>query len=127
MSKFIAILFTLTLVIVLLTSFTANYNQNPGIEIPENIEAIFSKSCLGCHSVKSKNYKAKMKLKLDELGSMKTSKLVSKLSKIAKEIEKGDMPTKKFRANYPEKVPTDAENKMLVDWARSAANKLAGE
>jgi len=127
MSKFIALLISLTAVIALLTSFTTNLKQNPGIEIPKNVEAIFSKSCLGCHSATSKNYKAKMKLKLDELGSMKTSKLVSKLSKIAKEIEKGNMPTKKFRAKYPEKVPTEEENKLLVDWARSAASKLAGE
>ncbi len=127
MSKFISLLFVLTTATVLLTSFKTNINQNTGIEIPQNIDAIFAKSCTGCHSVDSKNYKAKMKLKLDELGSMKTSKLVSKLSKIAKEIEKGDMPTKKFRANYPEKVPTDEENKMLIDWARSTASQLAGE
>ena len=100
---------------------------NQSFTIPENIDAIFTKSCYGCHSVESTTYKAKMKLKLDQLGTMKLSKLVSKLNKIAKEVEKGDMPTKKFAANYPDKMPTDEENKILIDWARNSAKQLAGE
>jgi len=132
MKKVIYLFSTLSLLAITLSSYNfAGKNNTPfavePFQIPKNIDAIFTKSCYGCHSVESTTYKAKMKLKLDQLTSMKTSKLVSKLSKIAKEIEKGDMPTKKFRANYPEKVPTDEENKILIDWARASASKLAGE
>ena len=68
-----------------------------------------------------------MKLKFDELPLMKKGKLISKLSKIAREVEKGDMPTKKFIKEFPDKVPTDEEKKVLIEWARNASKDLAGE
>ncbi len=97
------------------------------LEIPENIQAILDKSCTGCHNSESQNSKAKMKLKLDQLTSMSVSKQVSKLSKIAKTVEKGKMPTKKFKEHYPDRMPTDDERKELIDWARNTANRLLGD
>ena len=96
-------------------------------EIPENINAIFKNSCYGCHNSESKNEKAKKKLQIDMLSSMSTVKLASKLNKIAREVEKGEMPTEKFAEKYPERVPTDEARKTLVEWAKSTAEELAGE
>jgi len=132
MNKIIT-LFSIALVaIVSLSSLdlaenTTIISSEDTFEIPENINAIFDKSCYGCHNSESSNMKAKMKLKLDGLTTMKKSKMISKLSKIAKEVEKGDMPTKKFIENYPENVPTSEEKAILIDWARKASAELAGE
>ena len=132
MNKFITLLSLAFIVIVSLSSFDLTKISKVGsaedpFVIPENIDTIFKGSCYGCHSIDSKNYKAKMKLKLDELETMKKSKLISKLNQIAKEVEKGDMPTKKFVKEYPDKIPTNEEKKVLIDWARNAVTELAGE
>jgi hypothetical protein len=132
MNKFIAFLCLALIVILSFSSFNLIISKNTSssedtFEIPENIDTIFKGSCYGCHSIESKNYKARMKLKLDQLTIMKKSKLISKLSKIAKEVEKGDMPTKKFVEEYPNRVPTNEEKKILIDWARNAVRELTGE
>ncbi len=130
MNKFLTLLSILFIIYLLISSFSIvnpPVEKATGFEIPKNIDTIFSNSCYSCHNVESKNYKAKMKLKLDELGTMKLSKLVSKLNKIAKEVEKGDMPTKKFAANYPDKMPSDEDKNTLINWARNSAKELAGE
>ena len=110
-----------------LASTSVEYTSEITFEIPQNIEAIFNESCFACHNSDSKNMKAKMKLKLDGLSSMKKSKMISKLSKIAKEIEKGDMPTKKFLAKYPDKALSDENKKALIEWANRSAAELAAE
>lgn len=132
MNKLLLFLILSMIGIALLSSFNLKHtqlaeSQNSAFTVPENIDVIFSKSCYSCHSVESTTYKAKMKLKLDELETMKLSKLISKLNKIAKEVGKGDMPTKKFAKNYPDKMPTDEDKKTLINWARNSAKKLAGE
>ena len=58
---------------------------------------------------------------------MKTSKLVGKLSKIATKVEKGKMPTKKFKERYPDRQLTADEKTALIEWARGYAGELAGE
>ena len=132
MKNIIAILFIAGMFVFTLSGFNNTEINNDAIaqetfEVPENITAIFEKSCMGCHNAKSKNKKAKLKLKLDQLSTLKKSKLISKLSKIAKEVEKGDMPTKKFAEHNPDRMPTVEEQKELIDWARNTANSLAGE
>lgn len=132
MNKTIAFLSIAIIAIVSLSSLklantTVISSSDDAFEIPENIDAIFNESCYGCHNSESNNMKAKMKLKLDGLTTMKKSKMISKLSKIAKEVEKGDMPTKKFLAKYPDKALSDENKKVLIDWAKSSAAELAGE
>jgi len=132
MNKTIAFLSIAIIAIVSLSSLnlantTVISSSEDAFEIPENIDAIFNESCYGCHNSESNNMKAKMKLKLDDLTTMKKSKMISKLSKIAKEVEKGDMPSKKFLAKYPDKALSDEDKKALIEWAKSSAAELAGE
>ncbi len=132
MNKFIALLGISLIALFSLVSFNIDNSieitpVEDKFEIPENIDKIFNASCYACHGGESKNYKARMKLKLDQLSTLKKSKLVSKLGKIAKEVEKGDMPTKKFVKKNPEKIPSDDDRKAIIDWARKAAEDLVGE
>ncbi|MCB0494526.1 MAG: heme-binding domain-containing protein [Cyclobacteriaceae bacterium] len=104
-------------------SAETNSSGDP-LVIPENINAILQKSCYGCHNTNSKGEKSKAKLNLDELPTLKKSKLAPKLHKIAEVLEEGKMPPEKFAQKFPEKVPTDEEKKALMDWAGSAASSL---
>ncbi len=122
-------LFALLAGLFLLAAFTlpeinSSVPEKGEFEIPENINAIFEKSCFGCHNSESDYQKAKDKMMIDKLGDLKKSKLVAKLNKIGKEVSEGEMPPEKFVAKYPDRVPTDAERQALVDWAKNAIKTL---
>lgn len=101
--------------------------QDETFQIPADVQKVLDNSCTGCHSSEAKNTKAKMKLKFDEMGSMKTFKLAGKLSDIAKEIEEDKMPPSKAIEKYPDIKLSAEEKALVVDWAKEAAAKLAGE
>lgn len=103
--------------------------SSPGMdhhfEIPDNVMQVIDKSCYGCHNSESQSDKAKKKLQFDELGDLKTYKLVGKLTDIADVVANSDMPPEKFLAKKPEATPTAVEKKILADWAESTAKKLS--
>lgn len=99
------------------------------IEIPENVQLIFDNKCIRCHSAESKTSKSKSKLNFDKFtnGDYSTSKLVSKIGKISKQINKNGMPPKKFLAKNPDKKLTEEESKLIIDWATEQQKILVGE
>lgn len=122
------LLFGIVISTFILSAFNSNSAVMPVDEsfvVPENISAILDKSCVMCHNSESSNTKAKMKLKFEDLADMKVSKQISKLSKIAKEVNKGDMPPEKFTAKYPDKALTAEEKESLINWAKSYSAELA--
>jgi len=116
-----------------LVSFTQQSTSVPEIpatlddqfEIPENVQGVIDKSCFGCHNTDSKNDKGKKKLQFDQLGNLKTHKLVGKLTDIAEVVSEGDMPPEKFLSHNPEATPTAVEKKILAEWAENTAKKLS--
>ena len=124
--------FIITTTSLLVSAF--NHNGNSGsvgnidsiseLSIPENIQDILDNSCWGCHNSESKNTKAKMKLKFDKLNDLKVSKQVSKLNKIVKELNKGDMPPEKTVAKYPDMALTPEAKAELIAWAKATSEEL---
>jgi len=98
--------------------------QTEAFSIPENIQKILEKSCVGCHNSKSKSKKSKMKFNIDKLtnGKYSEKKIASKLRKIVKLVntdnEKKMMPPKKFLNHYPERTLTEDEKTTLTNWAK---------
>lgn len=122
------LLLTVFIISIVLSSFNSPQeleNADATFEVPENINAIMDKSCVMCHNSESSNTKAKLKLKFEDLSDMKVSKQISKLSKIAKEVNKGDMPPAKFTSKYPEKALSDEEKETLIAWAKNYSQELA--
>lgn len=93
-------------------------------QVPDDVQQIIDKSCIGCHNSDSKNIKGKGKLKFDELPSMKLYKQVGKLADIAEVTAEGDMPPSKFLKNYPDREPTAEERQKVADWANEMAKQL---
>lgn len=94
------------------------------LNIPENIQGILDNSCWGCHNSESNNTKAKMKLKFDELNELKVSKQVSKLNKIVKQLNKGDMPPEKVVKKYPDMALSPESKAELINWATAESEEL---
>ncbi len=127
--KSIFILLVLSIAGITISAFNfsnkTNTMLNETFEVPENINAIFDKSCIMCHNKESKNEKSRGKLMIDGLSELTKSQQISKLSKISKVVKKGEMPPEKFLAKYPEKALSDAEKKSLIDWSKNYAKELA--
>ena len=107
-----------------------NYtNSVDTIDIPENIQAILSDKCIGCHSDESKAGKSKSKMNFDKLknGEYSRGKVISKLDKIVKMLGKDKMPPEKFLTKYPGKKLTEEESKTLTDWASEQSSMMKGE
>jgi len=123
------------LLLIGLVSFQSNFNGTPDpnapppqeaskFVVPGNVKAILDNSCLPCHGTNGKA-KAKFKWNYDKTANMKISKLVGKLSKISTKLEKGKMPPKKFETKYPDRKLTDADRKVMIDWAQGLAKELS--
>ena len=130
--KSVMVIFSMTLVVFLLMSFSANKNGskeipvNPAaIEIPDSIQVIIDKSCYDCHCSDSKSFKGKMKLNFDKLNDVKIHKLIAKLTDISEEVKNDDMPPKKAIKKYPEIALSDQQKNDLASWASVTAEKLA--
>jgi len=92
--------------------------------MPDNVKAIIEKSCFGCHNTDSKNDKAKEALDLKTMESLSKQKMVHALKEIGEVVEENEMPPAKFLEKYPEKKLTDAEKKILIDWANNEAKSM---
>jgi uncharacterized membrane protein len=92
--------------------------------MPDDVKAIIEKSCFGCHNTDSKNDKAKEKLDLKTFDSLTKNKMIASLKEITETIEENEMPPAKFLEKNPDKKLTDAEKKILMDWANSEAKAL---
>jgi len=123
----------ITVISLGLFSFTQQLNnenksepvKGTQLDIPDNVQGVIEKSCFGCHNADSKNDKGKKKLQFDQLGQLKTHKLVGKLTDIADVVSNGDMPPEKFLSHNPEATPTAVEKKILAEWAEDTAKKLS--
>ena len=98
----------------------ASANNTPAaIEIPDNVQQIFDKSCYECHNTASKNKKAREKLDFDNLSFLSSSKVKAKLSAIADAVIEGEMPPKKYLKKHPEKALSRKDKEVLTDWIRN--------
>ncbi|MFW6310316.1 MAG: heme-binding domain-containing protein, partial [Prolixibacteraceae bacterium] len=95
-----------------------------GIEMPAKVKAVVEKSCYGCHNTDSKNEDAREELDFKTLGDLKAFKKIGTLRDIAEVLEEGEMPPKKFLEKYPERTPTEEEQKLLADWVKKEAQQL---
>jgi len=85
---------------------------------PENVSAIFSTSCVYCHSDQSSS-SAKMFMNLSDWDNMKAKKQAKKGKQINKKISKGAMPPKGFLEKHPDAAITVEQKKTITDWVAS--------
>lgn len=121
----IAAIFTIALFtgFSLITSVTRSAQDEKPV-FPENVNAVFQRACIGCHSTESMNDKAKDKLDLAKWEEYSTISKISKLNEIGKVVSEGAMPPAKFLERFPDKKLTEEEAKILADWSRQEAGNL---
>ena len=114
-------LLTLFVFSAIVTSAGNNTANDENTKLPEKVQVVVDKSCFGCHNTGSKNDDAKEKLDFKKLDGLSLIKKVSAYKNIEEALEENEMPPKKFLERRPEKKLTDAEKKILMDWAKAEA------
>ena len=112
------------MVATLFTMASENPTEAKAVAMSDDVKAVIEKSCFGCHNTDSKNDKAKEKLDLKTLDNLTTPKMIHALREINEVVEENEMPPEKFLAKYPDKKLSDAEKKLLMDWASKEAKAL---
>ena len=84
--------------------------------IPGDLQLIFKKSCMDCHSTGGRQM-AMSALNFSEWGNYAPGKQLKKASAICKEISDEAMPPKSFRKAHPEAIPTEAQKDSICQWS----------
>jgi cytochrome c551/c552 len=98
-----------------------------GITFPENVQAIITKKCTGCHKPDARNEKARKKLqwvKVPEMDKEEQEHLIAELFEV---LEDGKMPPKKNVERKPEMKLTEDETKILLAWVEVEEKRLKGK
>jgi hypothetical protein len=90
----------------------------PGTALPDSVLKFVQKACMDCHADDG-NFMAKGKVNFSTWASYDSEKQAKKANAMCKELTKSAMPPKKWRANNPKDVPTQAEVDMVCRWAKS--------
>jgi len=86
--------------------------------LADSVMKIVKVSCMDCHA-DGGNGMANAHVNFSKWVSYKPEKQAAKANDICKMITKGAMPPKKYRANNPDAVPTQAQLTMICNWAKS--------
>ena len=125
------------------TAVTA-LDMNVMYPIPDSVAQVLQKACYDCHSDNTRypwynNIQpvawwlndhitdGKKELNFSEYGKRTLPKQAKKLKKIAKEIQEGDMPLSSYTLIHKDAVLTDAEKKMLIDWATGLSQQISAQ
>jgi hypothetical protein len=90
----------------------------PGTELPDSVMKLVQKACMDCHADDGSSM-ARGKVNFSKWSTYDADKQLKKAEAICKELTKSGMPPKKWRANNPNDVPTQAEVDMVCRWAKS--------
>lgn len=110
--------------------------------VPHEVMTVLHKACYDCHSNHTKYPwyntvqpvaswladhvdEGKDELNFSEFGNFKTKRKLKKLKEIVHEVEEGDMPLNSYTWLHGEARLTVQEKQMLIDWAKSLAQKIS--
>lgn len=115
------------------TGLSASMKIESLYNVPTSVKNILQNSCYDCHS-NNTNYpwyanlqpiryfldghirEAKQELNFDEWGSYSGRMQVSKLDRITKQVENGEMPLASYTLINRDATLSDTEKKELINW-----------
>jgi len=109
--------------------------------IPDSVQIILKRACYDCHSdntiypwynkiqpvawwLDHHINEGKKELNFSEFGKRPLAKRAKKIRKIAKEIQKGDMPLDSYTWIHKDAILTETEKNMVINWANNLAQQI---
>ena len=90
--------------------------------MPDDVKAIVSNSCIGCHATGGKKI-AMAKINFSKWDRYSSAKQAKKSAAMCNVLTKGVMPPKSYRESHPEVVPTQAQIDLICKWSKSLAKE----
>jgi hypothetical protein len=134
-------------VLVAIQLVPVSRDNGPGtvdaVEAPSEVKSLLRRACANCHSgatewpwysyvapvswfVAHHVHEAREHLDLATLSAAKPKRKAKLLGEIAEEVDEHGMPLRSYLWLHPEARLTDAERKVIVDWANAAQDAVAG-
>jgi len=88
-----------------------------GQPLADSVMKIVKTSCMDCHADGGSGM-ACAHVNFSKWSSYKPEKQAAKANDICKELTKGTMPPKRYSANNPDAVPTQAQVTTICNWAK---------
>ncbi len=114
----VAIVVTMVAMPSVKTASDIYISGDEGQPLADSVMKIVKVSCMDCHA-DGGNGMACAHVNFSKWVSYKPEKQAAKANDICKMITKGSMPPKKYRANNPDAVPTQAQINTICNWAKS--------
>ena len=109
--------------------------------VPQNVHTILQTSCYDCHSNNTKYpwynnvqpvaswlnshvIDGKKHLNFDEFNAYPLDRKIKKLKEIGETLEENEMPLPSYTIIHGDAKLSEADKKMLTDWANSLSNGL---
>jgi len=96
-------------------------SSDEGQPLADSVMKIVKVSCMDCHG-DGGNGMACSRVNFSKWSSYKPDKQAAKANDVCKIMTKGSMPPKRYCANHPGAVPTQAQINAICKWAK-ALNK----
>ncbi len=110
--------------------------------IPDSVHKILERACFDCHSNNTRYpwyskiqpvdwwmndhiEEGKKELNFSEFGKRPLPKQAKKLKKLAKEVDEAGMPLDSYTWIHKDANLTDAEKKIIIDWAKNLSEKIS--
>jgi len=132
-------------VLVAIQLVPVSRDNGPGtvdaVEAPPEVKALLRRACANCHTgatewpwysrvapvswlVAHDGHEGREHLDFATLPAAKPKRKAKLFGEIAEEVEEGGMPLRSYRWLHPEARLTDAERKVIVDWANAAQDAV---
>ena len=134
-------------VLVAIQLVPVSRDNGPGtvdaVEAPPEVKTLLRRACANCHSgatewpwyshvapvswlVAHDVHEGREHLDFARLPAAKPKRKAKLFGEIAEEVEEGGMPLRSYRWLHPEARLTDAERKVIVDWANAGEDAALG-
>ncbi len=117
---------------IIVAGFTCGTAANPAgqdtktnpvsADLPPGVSKIIANSCLDCHSSGGSKM-AISHVNFSEWDNYPAEKKAVKAADMAKIINSGKMPPKRYKESHPEKVLTPTDVETIAKWAGSLTKK----
>lgn len=111
------------------------------VAVPPEVLSVLKKSCYDCHSdyttylcydnITPINYwvdhhisEGKRELNFSTFADYTAKRQAKKLDEIAEQVEKGDMPLGSYTLMHQETKLSEAQRKLIIDWAKAAEGRV---
>jgi hypothetical protein len=112
--------------------------------VPDTVAAILKRACNDCHSNNTRYpwytniqpvgwwlqhhvNEGKGELNFSEFGTYTAKRQSHKMERVAKQVQKGEMPLDSYLWIHKDAILSEGEKKVLIDWANGLSKEIAAK